>query len=166
MYTGSVVHNLTLVHALLALAAAATVFFVVQELREASVSQWWLFAPGAAALFAATGLLFIQLGAGQGRWPFVVAAAAGLAIGGVRGLTIGLQHDPYQPNVIISRAGRISFLCVGLGVAACVAADIVGAFLSPALEKLRFWVAWSALVCAVAMLARAAVLAIRLHRQT
>lgn len=157
-------HNLTIVHALLALAAAATVFFVVQELREASVSQWWLFAPGSFAFLAATGLVLIQIGAGQGRWPFAVAAAAGLAIGGVRGLTIGVQHDAYQPHVIISRAARISFLCVGLGVAACVAAEIAGALVSPALEKLRFWAAWSATVCAVAMLARALVLTIRLHR--
>lgn len=164
MYTGLVIHNLTLVHALLALAAAATVYFVVRELREASVSQWRLLAPGAAALFAATGLLLIQIGAGQGRWPFVVATAAGAVIGGVRGLTIGLQHDAYQPHIVISRAARITFLCVGLGVAACVAAEIVGAFLSPALDKLRFWAAWSAVVCAVAMLARALVLMVRLHR--
>jgi len=159
-----VVHNLTLVHALLALAAAATVYLVVQELRQASVSQWWLFAPGSAALVAATGLVLIQLGAGLGRWPFAVAAAAGLAIGGVRGLMVGIQHDAYQPHIVISRTARITLLCVGLGVAACVAAEIVGAFVSPALDKLRFWAAWSATVGAVAMLARALVLMIRLHR--
>ena len=38
------------------------------------------------------------------------------------------------------------------------------AFASPALEKVRYWAALSAVVCAVAMLARALVLTIRLRQ--
>jgi hypothetical protein len=45
------VHNLSLVHVLLALGAAATIYLVVRELRGIHVSQSALFAPGMAALF-------------------------------------------------------------------------------------------------------------------
>jgi hypothetical protein len=45
-----VVHNLSLVHVLLALGAAGTICLVVRELRGIVVTEWGLFAPGTAAL--------------------------------------------------------------------------------------------------------------------
>lgn len=158
------VHNVTLVHAVLALAAAASIYLVIRELRRTYVSQWRLFAPGAVALVAATGLMLLQIGGGQPRWPFAAAVVAGVIIGVARGLMIDVHHDLYQPQIIISRAARISFLCVALAIGGCVAAEIAGAFASPALEKVRLWAALIAVVCAVAMLGRAVVLTIRLHR--
>ena len=62
-------HNLSLVHLLLALGAAATIYLVARELRGAHVSEWALFAPGIAALFVAAGLFLIQIGAGQRAGP-------------------------------------------------------------------------------------------------
>ncbi len=160
------VHNVTLVHAVLALAAAASIYLVVRELRRTYVSQWRLFAPGAVAMVAATGLMLLQVGGGQARWPFAMAVVAGVVIGIVRGLMIDVHHDLYQPQIIISRAARISFLCVALAIGGCVAAEIAGAFASPALEKVRLWAALIAVVCAVAMLGRALMLTIRLHRHS
>jgi len=159
-----VIHNLSLVQVLLALGAAACIYLVIRELRRTYVSQWRLFAPPAAALFVAAGLFLIQIGAGRPLWTFGAAALIGLAIGAVRALTIGLQHDLYRPHLIISRTAKLVLLYVSFGVGVCVALEIVGAYMSPALEKVRFWAALSAMVCAMAMLARALVLTIRLHR--
>ena len=50
-------------------------------------------------------------------------------------------------------------------VPAGAALEIVGAYVSPAAEKMRFWAALSVVVCAMAMLARASVLTIRLRRE-
>jgi hypothetical protein len=158
------VHNLSLVHLLLALGAAATIYLVVREMRRAYVSQWRLFAPGLAALFVAAGLFLIQIGAGQPRWAFASAAAIGLVIGVVRGTMIGVQHDLYHPAVMISRDAKLVFLAVAVGLGVCAALEIIGAYASPALEKVRLWAALSAVVCAVAMLARALVLTIKLRR--
>ena len=159
------VHNLSLVHLLLALAATACVYLVVLELRRTYVSQWRLFAPGAAALFVAAELFFTQIAAGQPRWAFAAAAAIGLAIGVARGLMIVLHHDFYRPVVVVSSDARFVLLAVALGVALCAALEIVGAYMSPALEKVRLWAALSAVVCAAAMLARALVLSIRVRQQ-
>jgi hypothetical protein len=160
------VHNLSLVQVLLALGAAATIYLVVRELRGAYVSEWALFAPGTAALFVAAGLFLIQIGAGQPRWAFAVAATIGLVIGIVRGMMIGVRHDHYRPVVMISRDAKLVFLAVGAGVAVCATLEIVGAYTSPALDKVRLWAALSAVVCAVAMLARALVLTIKLRQQS
>jgi hypothetical protein len=156
-------HNLSIVHVLLALSAAACIYLVLRELRRTYVSQWRLFAPGAAALFVAAGLFLTQIGAGQPLSAFGTAAVLGLVVGGVRGMMIGLQHDRYQPQVIISRPAKLVLLGVAVGVGACVALEIIGAALSPAMEEVRLWAALSAMVCAAAMLARALVLTIRLH---
>ena len=160
------VHNLSLVHVLLAFGAAATIYLVARELRGIQVSQSGLFAPGAAALFVAAGLFLIQIGAGQPRWAFAAAAAIGLVIGIVRGMMIGVRHDHYRPVVMISRDAKLVFLAVGIGVGICVGLEIVGAYTSPAFEKVRLWAALSAVVCAVAMLARALVLTIKLRQQS
>jgi hypothetical protein len=158
------IHNLSLVHLLLVLGAAATIYLVARELRGDYVSEWGLFAPGMAALFVAAGLFLIQIGAGQPRWAFATAAAIGLGIGVARGMTIGIQHDLYRPVVMISRNAKLVLLAVGIGVGTCVALEIGGAYASPDYEKVRLWAALSAVVCAVAMLGRALVLSIKLRR--
>jgi len=160
------VHNLSLVHLLLALGAVATVYLVTRELRGVYVSEWALFAPGTAALFVAAGLFLIQIGAGQPRWAFAAAAAIGLVIGLARGMMIGVRHDHYRPVVMISRDAKLVFLAVGIGVGVCAALEIVGAYASPAFEKVRLWAALSAVVCAVAMLARALVLTFKLRQMS
>ena len=154
----------SLVHALLVLAAAASIYLVVRELRRTYVSQWRLFAPGAMAMVAATGLMLLQVGGGQARWPFAVAMVAGAVIGIVRGMMLEVHHDLYHPQIIISRTARISLLLVALVVGACVAVEIAGAFAGRALDKIRYWAALTAVVGAVAMLGRALMLTIRLHR--
>ncbi|MBI2738445.1 MAG: hypothetical protein HYX38_18105 [Rhodospirillales bacterium] len=158
------VHNLSLVHLLLALGGVATVYLVVRELRRSYISQWRLFAPGVAALFVAAGLFLIQIGAGQPRLAFAAAAVIGLVIGVVRGMMIAVQHDHYRPVVMISRDAKLVFLAAAVAVGVCAALEIIGAYASPGLEKIRFWAALSAVVCAVAMLARALVLTIKLRR--
>jgi hypothetical protein len=160
------VHNLSLVHLLLALGAAATIYLVARELRGVYVSEWALFAPGTAALFVAAGLFLIQIGAGQPRWAFAAAAAIGVVVGLVRGMMIGVRHDHYRPVVMISRDAKLVFLAVGIGVGVCATLEIVGAYTSPTFEKVRLWAALSAVVCAVAMLARALVLTIKLRQQS
>ncbi|MFZ5782264.1 MAG: hypothetical protein ACOY4R_18865 [Pseudomonadota bacterium] len=157
------VHNLSLVHVLLGLAAVACIYLAAREVRRSYVSQWPLFAPAAAALFVAAELFLIQITAGSPAWTFGAAAVAGMAIGGIRGLSIGVKHDLYRPQMMISRPAKLVLLWVALGVGVCAGLEIVGAF-SDNLEKVRYWAALSAIVCAMAMLARALVLAIRLHR--
>ena len=120
----------------------------------------------AAGSFVAAILFLTQIGAGEPPLLFVGAAALGLLIGAVRGLMIGLQHDSYKPEIVISHgAGRV-FVAVSIGVAVCAALEIIGAYASPELEKLRFWAALSAMVLAMAMLSRALVLTIRFYRHS
>ena len=158
------VHNLSLIHLMLGAGAAACFYLVVRELRRTYVSQWRLFAPGLAALFVAIVMFLTQIIAGQPRWSFAAAAAIGLLIGGVRGMMIPLKHDLYRPQILISRNAKLSLLAVSVGVAVCVALEIVGAFFSPGFEKLRYWAALSAVVCASAILARATALTVRLRQ--
>jgi hypothetical protein len=93
--------------------------------------------------FVAAGLFLIQIGAGQPRWAFAAAAAGGLVIGLVRGMMIGVRHDHYRPVVMISRDAKLVFLAVGIGVGVCAALEIIAAYTSPALEKVRLWAALS-----------------------
>ena len=158
------VHNLSLVHLLLALGGGATIHLVVREMRRSYISQWRLFAPGVTALLVAIGLFLIQIGAGQPRQAFAAAAVIGLVIGVLRGMTISVRHDHYRPVVMITRAAKQVFLAAAVGVGMCAALEIVGAYASPGLEKVRFWAALSAVVLSVAMLARALVLSIKLRQ--
>ena len=98
-------------------------------------------------------MFLIQVAAGEPRWYFLVAAGIGLVVGGVRALTIGLKHDLYRPQVMISQPAKQVLLLVGLGVALCVLLEIVGTLAR--WPHLRLWATLSAVVCAGAMLARA-----------
>ena len=157
------VEKLSVIHVLLAIAAAACIYLVIRELRRPYVSQWRLFAPGAAALFTAALLFLVQVSAGQPRWPFLAAAALGAVIGAVRALTIALKHDLYRPQVMISKPAKQVLLLVGLGVGLCVLLEIVGTVAR--YPHLRLWASLSAMVCAAAMLGRALVLTLRLRRR-
>jgi hypothetical protein len=164
MYDRPVIHNLTLVQLLLAAAAIGCIYLAYREVRRRFVSAWRLFAPASLALFIALAMTLAQLVAGQPRWTFGVALAAGFLFGGVRGFMIDIRHDMYRPQVNVSRAAKLILLWVAIAVGAATAVEIVGAFIKPALETPRYWAALVATLCAGAMLARAAVLTFRLHR--
>lgn len=158
------IHNLTLVHLLLAVAAAGCIYLALREVRRRYVSQWRLFAPASLALFIALAMTLAQLVAGQPRWTFGVALAAGVTLGGIRGFRIGITHDLYRPQVNVSYPAKLVLLAVAISIGAATAVEIVGAYVKPALEMPRYWAALVATLCAGAMLARAAVLTFRLHR--
>jgi hypothetical protein len=159
-----VIHNLSIVHVLLILAATVCISLAVRKQRQAHTTQLALFAPGLTALFIGAVLFLIQISAGQPAWPFGIAAAIGFFIGAARGFMIGITHDRYRPELFISPSAKLTFVGVAAAIGACVVLEVVGAYMSPELEKVRLWAALSAVVCAVAMLARALVLAVRLHR--
>ena len=153
--------KLSLIHVLMVVGAAACIYLVIRELRRAYVSQWRLFAPGTAALFVAAEMFLLQIAAGQPRWPFLAALGIGLVVGGIRAMMIGLKHDLYRPQIMISMPAKQVLLLVGIGVGVCVALEIAGTVTHH--PALRLWAALSAVVCAAAMLARALVLTIRLR---
>ena len=155
------VEKLSVLHLLLVIAGAACIYLVIRELHRDYVSQWRLFAPGAAASFVASEMFLIQVAAGQPRWPFLVAMVVGLAVGCGRALTIALKHDLYRPQIMISKPAKQVLLLVGIGVAVCVLLEIVGTLAR--FPHLRLWATLSAIVCAAAMLARALVLTLRLR---
>ena len=70
--------------------------------------------------------------------------------------------EQFQKNPLVWGLGAVA---VGIGVGVCDALEIVGAYTSPGYEKVRLWAALSAVVCAVAMLARALVLTVKLRQQ-
>lgn len=158
------IHNLTLVHLLLAIAAGGCVYLALREVRRRYISQWRLFAPASLALFIALAMALIQIGARHPPWTLGTAFLAGLAIGGARGFAIDIQHDMYRPRANVSRAAKLVLLWVAIVTAVAAAVEIVGAFASPAFEVARYWAALIGNVCAGAMLARAFVLTVRLHR--
>ena len=119
----------------------------------------------AAALFIALEMSLIQIGARNPPWTLGAAFLAGLAVGAARGFMIDIQHDMYRPRANVSRAAKLVLLGVAIVVGAAAMVEIAGAFASPALETARYWAALVGNACAGAMLARATVLTIRLHRR-
>ena len=160
------IHNLTLVHLLLAAAGAGSVYLALREVRRRYVSQWRLFAPPALALVAALGLILIQLGQGVPGWLFGTALSVGAVLGFARGFTIRIQHDMYRPILNIPHQAKLLLLGVSMAVAAAVGCEIVGAFMGDSFDQLRKWSAVAASACAAAMLLRAVALKIRLHTFT
>lgn len=161
-----VIHNVSLVHVLLAAAAAGSVYLAWREVRRRYISQWRLFAPPAFAMAAALGMILTQIGEHVPAWQFAAALGAGTAIGLLRGFTIRIEHDMYRPTLNIAHTAKLVLLWVSFAVAAAVAVEIVGAFVGPGLDQVRLWAALIASVCASAMLSRAVALTIRLHTYT
>lgn len=110
-------------------------------------------------------MTLMQIGAQQSPWPLGAAFVAGLVIGDTRGVTIAIQHDMYRLRVNVSQAAKLVLLGVAIVAGAAAAVEIAGAFASPAFETARYWAALVGNACAGAMLARSAVLTIRLHRR-
>lgn len=159
------VHNLTLVHLLLATAAGGCIYLSLREVRRRYISTWRLFAPAFLALFVGVVLSLLQFAERQPPWIFGAAFAAGFVIGGMRGVRIGIQHDMYRPRVNLSHAAKLLLLWVAIVVGAAVVVECLGAFFNtPALEVFRLLAALIAMLCGGAMLGRALLLTIRLHR--
>jgi hypothetical protein len=117
------------------------------------------------ALFAGTILSLVQLAEHRPAWPFGAALAVGFVVGAVRGMTIGINHDMYRPQVNLTDAAKLLLLWVALAVGAAVAVECVAAFLGKAgLEIFRFGAALVAMICGSALLGRALLLTIRLYR--
>ncbi|TAJ39148.1 MAG: hypothetical protein EPO67_01330 [Reyranella sp.] len=149
---------------LLAAASAGCVYLALREVRRRYVSQWRLFAPASLALFVALAMALLQIAAQQPPWTLGAAFLAGALIGGSRGLIIPLKHDMYRPQMVVSKPAKLVLLGVALAVAAVATVEIIAAFNGPGLEAVRYWAALVANACAGAMLARAVVLTVRLHR--
>lgn len=157
--------QLTLLHIILAALACGSLYLAWREVRRRYISQWRLLAPPAPGLGAALGLALIQIVlARQPGWTFLLALAAGLLAGGLRGALMRVEHDLYRPMVAVSFRARFVLLWVAVLVAAAVAVEIVGARAAPELEVIRYVAAMLAMVGAAAMLGRAIVLATQLNR--
>ncbi len=157
--------KLTLVHIVLAALACGSLHLAWREVRRRYISQWRLLAPPALGVGAALGLALIQIVlARQPGWTFLLALAAGLLAGGLRGALMRVEHDFYRPMIAVSRRARFVLLWVAVMVAAAVAVEIVGARTAPELMVVRYVAALLAMAGAAAMLGRAIVLAIQLNR--
>lgn len=157
------IHNLTLVHLLLAAAAGSCIYLALREVRRRYISQWRLFAPASLALFVALAMTLTQIGEQQPAWTLGVAFAAGVVGGGLRGFTIDIGHDLYRPRVNVSHAAKLVLLWVAIAVGAATAVEIAAAFAGPAFEAARYGATLLADFCAGAMLGRALALTVRLH---
>ena len=159
------IHNLTLVHLLLVGAAGSCIYLSLREVRRRYISIWRLFAPAYFALFVGIVLSLLQFAERQPPWLFGAALAGGFVVGAVRGMTIGIQHDMYRPQVNLTHAAKLLLLWVAIVVGATVAVECLGAFFAlPDLEIFRLGAALVAMLCGGAMLGRSLLLTIRLHR--
>ena len=159
------IHNLTLVHFLLIAAAGGSIYLSLREVRRRYISIWRLFAPAFLALFVGIVLFLLQLAEHRPPWLFCAALAGGLVVGAVRGMQIGIKHDMYRPQVNLSHTAKLLLLWVAIVVGAAVAVECVCAFFDePDLEIFRLGAAIVAMLCGGAMLSRALILTIRLHR--
>jgi len=157
--------KLTLLHIILAALACGSLYLAWREVRRRYISQWRLLAPPALGIGAAVGLALIQIVlARQPGWTFLLALAAGLLAGGLRGALMRVEHDLYRPMVAVSLRARFVLLWVALTVAGAVAVEIVGARAAPELMVVRYVAALLAMVGAAAMQGRAIVLTIQLNR--
>jgi hypothetical protein len=162
---GSVIPKLTLLHFILAVAAAGSVYLAWREVRRLYISQWRLLAPPALGLGVALGLALIQIvSARQPGWPFLVALVLGLGAGAVRGSHMAIEHDLYRPKVVMSPAARFVLLWVAVVVAGATGVEILSIQAMPVLAPARYAAALVAMLCAAAMQGRAVALAIQLNR--
>ena len=156
--------KLTMMHAVLAVAACGSIYLSVREVQRRYISQWRLLAPPILGLGVALGLAVIQIAAGQPGWPFIPLMVAGLAAGAFRGYQLPIEHDMYRPMFAVPQATKLVLVWVALLVGMALAVEIVGAAQNPRPEILRYLAALVAMVCAAAMQGRALALAVRLHR--
>lgn len=159
------IHNLTLVHLQLIVAAGGCIYLSLREVRRRYISTWRLFAPAFLAVFVGSVLSLLQVAEHRPAWSFGLALATGFAIGGARAMMIGIQHDMYRPQVNLSHAAKLLLLWVAITVGAAAVIECIGAYSGRHdLEIFRLWAAYVAQGCAGAMFGRALLLTIRLHR--
>jgi hypothetical protein len=156
------IYNLTLVHLLLALGASGCVYFALREIRRRYVSIWRLFVPATLATLVASGMFLLQVVAHRPPWVFEAALLAGLSIGAVRGFMTMLRVDLYMSMLQERSAAKRALLWIPIVLAIAVAAEIVGAVMTPALENLQLGAALLAMSCASMLVGRAIVLSARL----
>lgn len=83
----------------------------------------------------------------------------------MRGLTIGIRHDMYRPQVNLTHSSKLLLVAVAGVLGAAVAVECVGAFFAgPALQIFRLAAALVAMLCSGAMLGRAVLLTLRVFR--
>lgn len=160
------IHNLTSVHLLLVAAAGGCIYVSLREVRRRYISIWRLFAPALLALFVGGILSLVQLGSHEppAAWWFGAALGGGFAIGAVRGMTIGIRHDMYRPQVNLSHKSKLMLLWVAIVVGLAAGVECAGAFFgNPALGTIRLGAALVAMICGGAMLGRALLLTLRLY---
>lgn len=157
------IFELNILHGMLALAAAASAYLALREVRRQYVSIWRLFVPPILGCAIAFGLMLIQLAAGKPAWQFGVAMLAGLAVGAARGFTMPVQIDAYRPRFQARPATKRVILWVAIVLVLCVAVDVVGAVRSPSIDPMRFFAALLATVCAGILVGRASAVTARLR---
>ena len=163
-YDGGMISKLTMMHALLAVAALGSIYLAIREVQRHYISQWRLLAPPTLGLGVALGLAVIQIAAGQPGWPFIPLLLTGLIAGWMRGTLMRIEHDLYRPTVAVSRPAKLVLVWVALAVGGALAVEIAAAGMNPRPEAVRYGAALVAMVCAAAMQGRALALAVRLHR--
>jgi hypothetical protein len=153
--------HLNLLHPLLALAAAACVYFARREIVGRAMSPSRL----AVLPLLALGMTFVFflffLSLHQPKWLFPAALGLGLAIGAARGITMALRYDHMFQLVRPSR--HLVLLWVTLALAAAVVGEAGGAVVGGPLGALaRLASSELAALCAGALAGRALAVAIRL----
>jgi hypothetical protein len=156
-------HQLNLLHLLLAAGALACAYLALREVRRVYVSQWRLFVPPLLAAGVAFGLMLFQLAADRPPWMFGAALLVGLVTGAARGFTMQVKFDVYRPRIQARPAAKRILFLVALVVVASVAVEIAGAIVGPRLALWRLGAALLAMLCAGMMLGRASAIAGRLR---
>lgn len=133
--------------------------YTLSEMRHRPLPRGRLAAPALLAMACALMFLLFQLGSQWPPWTFLVALAAGLAIGAARGFTLQLQVDHMFDKVRLPRA-RGSFL-VALVLVAAVLLEIGGAFAGASGQPFRLIAPEIVAACAGILTGRVMAIAIR-----
>jgi hypothetical protein len=128
-------------------------------MRHRPLPRGRLAAPALLAMACTLMFLLFQLGSQRPPWTFLVALAAGLAIGAARGFTLQLQVDHMFDKVRLPRA-RGSFV-VALVLVAAVLLEIGGAFAGPTGQPFRLIAPEIVAACAGILAGRVMAIAIR-----
>ncbi len=153
--------HLNLLHLLLALAAAACVYFARREIVGRAMSPSRLAVLPLLALGMSFVFFLFFLSLHQPVWLFPAALLLGLAVGVARGVTMAMRYDHMFQLVRPSR--HLVLLWVTLGLAAAVVGEAGGAVIGGSIGALaRLAAAELAALCAGALAGRALALAIRL----
>ena len=154
--------KLNLLHLALVVAAMASVYFAVRELRSRVMRASRLYSLPVTAMVMALILLLFQLAARQPAWIFAATIAAGAAIGAVRGATMKLDVD--QNYRLVRPVGRRALLWVSLALPVAIAFEIGGTVAGAAGAPWRLGGAEVAILCAGMLVGRALALTFRLWR--